>query len=175
MEIITLGGGCFWCTETIFKRIKGVIDVNSGYCGGQTINPSYESICTGETGHAEVIQISYNPNDVSLETLLGVFFDTHDPTTLNRQGADVGTQYRSAIFYSTEEQKRIAEMMIEELTRSSVFSKPIVTEITELNTFYKAENYHQNYYENNKNQAYCHLVINPKLDKFLKKYKTITE
>ena len=175
MEIITLGGGCFWCTETIFKRIKGVIDVNSGYCGGQTINPSYESICTGETGHAEVIQISYNPNDVSLETLLGVFFDTHDPTTLNRQGADVGTQYRSAIFYSTEEQKRIAEMMIEELTRSSVFPKPIVTEITELNTFYKAENYHQNYYENNKNQAYCHLVINPKLDKFLKKYKTITE
>jgi peptide-methionine (S)-S-oxide reductase len=166
MEQITLGAGCFWCVEAVFQRMKGVESVVSGYAGGDTPNPTYESVCGGRTGHAEVAQISYNPNEVSFQEILEVFFKTHDPTTLNRQGNDVGTQYRSAIFYHNDEQKEIAEKIKQELNQSGAYSNPIVTEITPLDTFYKAENYHQDYYNNNGGAPYCSFIIKPKVDKF---------
>lgn len=167
-SVATFGGGCFWCTEAVYDQLNGVDKVVSGYSGGTVKNPTYKEICTGNTGHAEVIQITYDPQVVSFEELLEVFFATHDPTTLNRQGADVGTQYRSAIFYHSDEQKRKAEFTIEELNNQSAFDDPIVTEVTAFDKFYEAENYHQDYFANNPNQPYCRMVVNPKVEKFKK-------
>lgn len=172
MEIATLANGCFWCTEAIFQQLKGVEKVTSGYTGGNLKNPTYKEICTGNTGHAEGIQIEFDSNIISYQEILDVFFSTHDPTTLNRQGYDAGTQYRSAIFYNSETQKEIAEAFIIALTNAHVFDNPIVTEITPLSVFYIAEDYHQNYYNNNKSQGYCQAVINPKLAKFIEKYQS---
>jgi len=171
LEIATLANGCFWCTEAIFQRLNGVEKVTSGYSGGKVKNPTYNEVTSGETGHAEVIQIQFNPSVITFQEILEVFFATHDPTTLNRQGYDVGTQSRSAIFYHSAAQKEVAEAFIKSLTDAKVFDKKIVTEITAFDAFYEAEAYHQNYYNNNKNQGYCVAVINPKLDKFIKKYK----
>lgn len=167
-ETATFGSGCFWCTEAIFERVDGVIDVISGYAGGLEPNPSYELVCSGTTRYAEVTQITYNPEIVSFQTLLKIFWETHDPTTLNRQGADVGPQYRSVIFYHNQEQKEIAEHLKNELNKAEIWDKPIVTEITPVSNFYKAENYHQNFYENNPSNSYCNFVITPKVKKFEK-------
>lgn len=171
LEIATLANGCFWCTEAIFQRLNGVEKVTSGYSGGKVKNPSYNDVTTGETGHAEVIQIQFDPAVITFQEILDVFFATHDPTTLNRQGYDAGTQYRSAVFYHSAAQKEVAETFIKALTEAKVFDKKIVTEVTAFEAFYEAEAYHQNYYNNNKNQGYCVAVINPKLEKFIKKYK----
>jgi peptide-methionine (S)-S-oxide reductase len=171
LEIATLANGCFWCTEAIFQRLNGVEKVTSGYSGGKVKNPTYNEVTSGETGHAEVIQIHFNPSVITFQEILDVFFATHDPTTLNRQGYDVGTQYRSAIFYHSKAQKEVAETFIKALTDAKVYDKKIVTQVTPFEAFYDAEAYHQNYYNNNKNQGYCVAVINPKLDKFIKKYK----
>ncbi|HZQ48526.1 MAG TPA: peptide-methionine (S)-S-oxide reductase MsrA [Verrucomicrobiae bacterium] len=163
-ESITLGAGCFWCTEAIFQQIPGVLSVTSGYMGGTVKDPTYEQVCSGETGHAEVSRIVFDPKKTSLEKILAVFWEAHDPTSLNKQGADTGTQYRSAIFYSTEEQRQVAEKAKAEAAKE--FSKPIVTEITKAGEFYPAENYHQDYYRLNKNRnPYCRMVISPKLKK----------
>lgn len=170
IETAIVANGCFWCTEAIFQLLEGVESVTSGYTGGTIKNPSYKEITTGTTGHAEAIKIEFNPSVISYEELLKVFFSTHDPTTLNRQGYDKGTQYRSAIFYISDSQKQTAETLIKALSEAQVFNDPIVTEITKLSTFYKAEGYHQNYYNNNKTQGYCVAVINPKLEKFIKNY-----
>ncbi|MEN8186094.1 MAG: peptide-methionine (S)-S-oxide reductase MsrA [Bacteroidota bacterium] len=172
LSVATFGNGCFWCTEAIFQQLKGVEKVVPGYSGGTVKNPSYKEVCTGSTGHAEAIQITFDPEIISYRELLDVFFYTHDPTTLNRQGADVGTQYRSAIFYRDEDQKKDAELMITQLETEGVYDDRVVTEITPLGVFYIAEDYHQDYYINNKNQGYCRAVINPKLDKFVKKYSS---
>lgn len=168
--VITFGAGCFWCTEAVFLNVKGVEKVVSGYSGGKIKNPSYREICTGTTGHAEVTQITYNPGLVSYEELLEIFWNTHDPTTLNQQGADVGTQYRSVIFYNTEKEKNIALAYKKQLDDSGIFKKSIVTEISPLTNFYPAEDYHQNYYELNPNQGYCQYVIRPKVEKFRKQF-----
>jgi peptide-methionine (S)-S-oxide reductase len=175
LAVATFGNGCFWCTEAIFQQLKGVKTVLPGYIGGEVKNPTYKEVCTGTTGHAEAIQITYDAEVISYRELLDVFFYTHDPTTLNRQGADVGTQYRSAIFFHNKEQESDAVKIIEQLTAEGVYSDPIVTEITAFDVFYDAEEYHQNYYINNKNQGYCRAVINPKLDKFMKKYGSKTK
>ncbi len=172
MEVATFAGGCFWCTEAVFLEIKGVEKVVSGYIGGKTVNPTYKDICTGETGHAEAIQITFNPNEVAYEDLLEVFFGTHDPTTLNRQGADVGTQYRSAIFYHSEAQKTKAENYIQLLEKEKLYDKKIVTKVSSATIFYPAEDYHQNYYNQNSSQGYCQMVIAPKLEKLRKYYKS---
>lgn len=172
MEVATFAGGCFWCTEAVFLEIKGVEKVVSGYIGGKTKNPTYKDICTGETGHAEAIQITYNPKEVAYEDLLEVFFETHDPTTLNRQGVDVGTQYRSEIFYHSEAQKVKAENYIELLVKEKLYDKSIVTKISSATQFYPAEDYHQNYYNQNSSQGYCQMVIAPKLEKLHKYYKS---
>jgi len=171
LETATFGSGCFWCTEAIFERIKGVTSVVSGYAGGKVDNPSYEEICTGKTGHAEVIQIKFDSAVVSYDELLEIFWKTHDPTTLNRQGADVGTQYRSVIFYHNDEQKEKAESYKTELNKAKIWEDPIVTEISPLKNFYSAEKYHQDYYEQNPNQGYCSFVITPKIEKFEKVFK----
>lgn len=171
-ELATFGNGCFWCSEAIFQRLKGVVSVEPGFAGGTLENPSYEDVCTGTTGHAEVIRIKFDPKLISYRELLEVFFSTHDPTTLNRQGADVGTQYRSVIFYHNEEQKKDAEELIAELTKEKVYDNKIVTEITKINNYFPAEDYHKDYYNSHQDQPYCKLVINPKLDKFVKKYKS---
>lgn len=171
MQNATFGGGCFWCTEAVFQNLKGVTKVISGYMGGKTSNPTYEDICTGDTGHAEIIQIEYNEDEISFNDLLLVFFKTHDPTTLNRQGNDVGTQYRSVIFYHNQEQKKQAEDMIDNLTKQMVFDRPIVTEVTPVSEFFQAEDYHQNYYNTNPYKGYCALVIQPKLAKFTEQFK----
>lgn len=168
METITLGGGCFWCIEAIFEELKGVTKVESGYSGGKNNNPTYKEVCSGNTGHAEVVQITFNPKVISLEELLEVFFALHDPTTLNRQGADVGTQYRSVIFYHTEMQKNTAQKIKSTLNENKVFDQPIVTEIAPFTKFFIAENYHQEYYELNKEQPYCKAVIKPKMEKLHK-------
>ena len=165
LEKVVLGGGCFWCIEAVFERIDGVKAVMSGYAGGTTPNPTYKQVCTGSTGHAEVIQIEYDPKIVSFEQLLEVFWEAHDPTTMNRQGADVGTQYRSVIFYANESQKAAAEKSKQALAASGTYKDPIVTEIRPLTTFYKAEDYHQDYFNNNSNAPYCTFVIKPKLKK----------
>lgn len=162
------GGGCFWCTEAIFQKIKGVKKVESGYAGGFIKNPAYREVCNGTTGHAEVVRIEFNPGEVSYEELLNVFFHTHDPTTLNRQGNDVGSQYRSVIFCLSEEQRREAENFKARLESEREFPNPVVTEISEYKNFYKAEDYHQNYFESNPGQPYCNLVIAPKMEKFRK-------
>ena len=172
MEKATLGGGCFWCTEAIFSQLKGVESVVPGYSGGHVKNPSYREVCTGETGHAEVIQINFHPAIISFTEILEVFFATHDPTTLNRQGADVGTQYRSVIFYHNDEQKRSAEKMIVNLEAEKVFNNPVVTEIKPFTTFFPAEDYHKDYYLRNGKQPYCRVVISPKLEKFRKHFST---
>ena len=172
MQTATFANGCFWCTEAIFEELDGVTSATSGYSGGMTKNPTYKDIGTGETGHAECLQIVYDPAKITFDELLEVFWETHDPTTLNRQGADVGTQYRSAIFYHNAEQKEKAEKYKVELDKSGAFSRPIVTEITAYSEFYPAEDYHQQYYENNNNKnPYCRVVIQPKLEKFRKVFK----
>ncbi|WP_295653701.1 peptide-methionine (S)-S-oxide reductase MsrA [uncultured Mucilaginibacter sp.] len=170
IQTATFGNGCFWCTEAIFQSLKGVISVKSGYMGGKTDNPTYMEVCNGDTGHAEVIQIEYDADVLSFDELLVVFFKTHNPTTLNRQGNDVGTQYRSAIFYHSDQQKQQAEALIKKLTEEKVFDKPIVTEVTPASTFYIAEGYHQNYYNDNKMKPYCMFVIQPKMNKFAKEF-----
>ena len=170
-ETITLGGGCFWCTEAVYLRMKGVEKVTPGYSGGHIKNPAYREVTTGRTGHAEVVQIVFDPKVTTFQEILEVFFATHDPTTLNRQGADVGTQYRSAIFYHTESQKKTAENVILELERSGEYDNPIVTEVTAFTNFYEAEEYHKNYYNNNRNQPYCQYVVAPKVEKFNKLFK----
>ncbi len=170
-DSIVLAGGCFWCLEAIFNRLKGVITVTSGYTGGSIENPSYEAVCSGTTGHAEAVKITFDPRSISLEKLLEVFWRLHDPTTLNKQGPDSGTQYRSAIFYNNDNQKRIAIESKNQLEQSKTYNHPIITEITKLTTFYPAENYHQNYYEQNQKQSYCRLVIDPKIQKLYKNYK----
>ncbi len=161
----TFGGGCFWCTESVFKQLRGVKKVESGYAGGTIENPTYQQVCTGKTGHAEVIQVIFDPEIISYRELLEVFFATHDPTTLNRQGNDMGTQYRSVIFYHNEEQKGIAEQLIKEYNQSGNFPKPIVTTLEPFTVFFRAEDYHQNYFERNPYQAYCRALIPPKLKK----------
>lgn len=171
-DTATFANGCFWCTEAIFEQLEGVISATSGYTGGQVDNPTYKQVCSGETGHAECLQIVYDPKKISFDELLEVFWETHDPTTLNQQGADIGTQYRSGIFYHNEEQKQKAEKYKTELDKSGAFDKPIVTEITAFSKFYSAEDYHQQYFENNENQnGYCRVVIRPKVDKFRKVFK----
>ena len=168
-DTATFGTGCFWCTEALFEQLNGVLKVTSGYSGGHVKNPTYKEVCTGQTGHAECVQVVYEPNKITYDELLEVFFKVHDPTSLNRQGADVGTQYRSAIFYHNEEQKQKAEYYKNESDKSGAFDKPIVTEITAFTKFYPAEDYHQEYYENNKNSnPYCSIVIKPKIEKFQK-------
>jgi peptide-methionine (S)-S-oxide reductase len=171
VEQATLGGGCFWCTEAIFLRLNGVEEVKSGYSGGKIKNPSYREVCTGRTGHAEVIQITFDPKIISFAEILEVFFATHDPTTLNRQGNDIGTQYRSVIFYHNEEQKKIAEKVLSLLEKDKVYDNPVVTEITPFSNFYLAEDYHNNYFEQNPAQPYCQFVIAPKVEKFQKIFK----
>ena len=168
LETATFGTGCFWCTEAIFQTLKGVKSVVSGYAGGTVKNPTYNEVTTGKTGHAEACRISYDPSVISYKDLLEVFWSVHDPTTLNRQGADVGTQYRSVIFYHNKEQEKLAKKYKDKLSKEKVFPNPIVTEITPFTNFYKAENYHQNYYNENKRQPYCSFVITPKLEKFKK-------
>lgn len=170
-ETITLGGGCFWCVEAVYEMLDGVQKVESGYSGGNTQNPTYKEVCTGSTGHAEVVQVTFDNNKTSLEEILKVFFTVHDPTTLNRQGNDVGTQYRSVIFYETEKQKQAIEDIIATLKKENVYSSPIVTEVAPFKTFYKAENYHQDYYNLNKKEPYCEYVIQPKIEKFEKVFK----
>ena len=170
-QIATFAGGCFWCTEAIFDQVKGVSSVISGYSGGHVINPSYREVTGGRTGHAEAIQIEFDPSVITYAELLEIFFKTHDPTTLNRQGADVGPQYRSAVFYHSEEQKRKTEEIIQALNEAKIWSSPIVTEVTEYSNFYQAEDYHQEYFENNGQQPYCRVVIQPKVEKFQKVFK----
>lgn len=170
-DTATFGAGCFWCTEAVFQELKGVLKVTSGYSGGHVANPTYEQVCSKTTGHAEVTQIVYNPEQITFDELLEVFWQTHDPTTLNRQGADEGPQYRSAIFYHSAEQKEKAERYKKDLDASGAFSAPIVTEISPFKNFYSAEDYHQNFYANNPNYGYCTYVIRPKLDKFQKVFK----
>lgn len=169
-EFATLAGGCFWCVETVFDQLKGVTDVVSGYEGGKIANPTYEQVCTGASGHAEVVRLAFDPETISFEQILHVFFTVHDPTTLNRQGNDVGTQYRSAIFYHTPEQKETAERVISVTNQAKLWAKRIVTEVSPATDFYEAEAYHQEYYARNPNQGYCRAIIEPKVAKFRKQY-----
>ena len=170
LGIATLGGGCFWCLEAVYDDLRGVTDVVSGYAGGRMRNPSYRDVCSGTTGHAEVVQVTFDPAQVTFREILEVFFTIHDPTTLNRQGADVGTQYRSVIFYHSEEQKAVAEALIAELNAQDLWGRPIVTELTPAPPFYPAEDYHQEYFARNPDQGYCQMVIAPKVTKYRKKY-----
>lgn len=173
--LATFGGGCFWCTEAVFDLTEGVYAAVSGYAGGATVNPTYEAVCTGKTGHAEVVQVEYDPSVISYEKLLEIFFRTHDPTTLNQQGADVGTQYRSVIYYHDDEQKQIAERVKTALKASGAYSKPIVTEISPIETFYPAEEYHQEYFAKNPNQGYCRMVVGPKVAKYRKAFADLVK
>ena len=170
-EVITLGGGCFWCTEAIFDELKGVKRVESGYSGGNVPDPTYEQVCTGTTGHAEVVQVTFDPQVISLNDILHIFFTVHDPTTINRQGPDVGTQYRSAIFYRSDEQKKVADEVMRDVEASRIWNAPLVTKLEPFKAFYKAEDYHQSYYANNSNQPYCRVIIAPKVAKFREKYR----
>ncbi|UFH55293.1 peptide-methionine (S)-S-oxide reductase MsrA [Spirosoma sp. KNUC1025] len=167
----TFGTGCFWCTEALYESLDGVISAVSGYEGGHKVNPTYKEVCNGDTGHAECVEVTYDPAKITYQELLEAFFRSHDPTSLNRQGNDVGTQYRSVIFYHTDEQKKLAETAKEELDKAGAYDKPIVTEISPATTFYEAEAYHQSYFANNPNQGYCAFVIAPKVDKFRKVFK----
>lgn len=171
LDTITLAGGCYWCIEAIYQRLDGVVSVESGFSGGNMKNPSYRDVCTGNTGHAEAVQITYDKTKTNLDEIFKVFFTVHDPTTLNRQGADAGTQYRSAIFYRNDEQKNAAHSVIADLTKAKVYDDPIVTEVTPFTVFYKAEDYHQDYYNQNGSQPYCQIVIRPKVEKFEKVFK----
>ena len=170
LEIATLGGGCFWCLEAVFEQLRGVTKVESGYAGGSVPQPSYRQVCSGTTGHAEVVQVTFDPAVISFREILEVFFATHDPTTLNRQGPDVGTQYRSAIFYHTPEQKQVAEQVIAELNRANIWGAPVVTQVVPLEAFYQAEDYHQEYFRRNPGQGYCLAVVSPKVAKFRKQF-----
>ena len=170
LQTVTLAGGCFWCLEAVYDEIKGVQGVESGYAGGHMDNPTYRAVCNGDTGHAEVVQVHFDPNVVSYRDLLNVFFAIHDPTTLNRQGADIGTQYRSAIFYHDEDQKKIAEELIKDLNAQKIWDKPIVTKVEKLDKFYMAEDYHQEYFARNPYQPYCMAVVAPKVSKFRKHF-----
>ena len=172
VETATLAGGCFWCLDGAYRDLRGVIGVESGYAGGQTANPTYEQVCTGTTGHAEVVRVTYDSNEITYRDLLEVLFSIHDPTTLNRQGADVGTQYRSAIFYHDEAQREVAEEIVAELERDGVFEDPIVTEVSALKAYYPGEGYNQDYYRQNPGQGYCQVVVAPKLAKFRARYAT---
>jgi peptide-methionine (S)-S-oxide reductase len=169
-QVATLAGGCFWCLEAVYDQLQGVDSVESGYSGGEVSNPTYQQICTGMTGHAEVVQITFDPSLVSYREILELFFTIHDPTTLNRQGADVGSQYRSAIFYHDDEQRQVSEQVIREMTAAKVWDDPIVTEVVPFRAFYRAEDYHQQYFERNGHQPYCRVVIAPKVSKFRKLY-----
>ena len=169
-QVATLGGGCFWCLEAVYEQLDGVIGVESGYAGGAVPSPTYQQVCTGRTGHAEVVQITFEPEVITFEELLSVFFTIHDPTTLNRQGADVGTQYRSAIFYHDEKQRTVAEAVIQRIEAEAIWDRSIVTEVAPLEVFYKAEDYHQEYYRRNGGQPYCQAVIAPKVAKFRRQY-----
>lgn len=171
LETITLGGGCYWCVEAVYENLNGVTSVVSGFSGGTIANPTYEQVCTGRTGAAEVVQITFDKEVTNLDEIFKVFFTVHDPTTLNRQGADEGTQYRSVIFYKNEEQKNAAKSIIADLNKAKVYNNPIVTAVEPYKAFYKAEDYHQNYYANNKNKSYCQMVIQPKIEKFEKVFK----
>jgi peptide-methionine (S)-S-oxide reductase len=171
VETATLANGCFWCSEAVFQRLKGVKSILPGYAGGTVKNPSYQQVCTGTTGHTESIQIKFDPNVISFEKILDIFWHTHDPTTLNRQGNDVGTQYRSAVFYHDQNQKKIAEDSKKDLSQKGIYKDPIVTEITPFTNFYVAENYHKNYYQNHSSEPYCSFVINPKIDKLFEQYR----
>ncbi len=171
LETITIGGGCYWCVEAVYENLMGVQSVVSGFAGGKTVNPSYEEVSSGRTGYAEVVQITYDKTVTTLDEIFKVFFTVHDPTTLNRQGADEGPQYRSVIFYKNEEQKKAAQSIIAALKKAKVYDDPIVTTLEPFTKFYKAEAYHQNYYQNNKNQQYCQMVIQPKIAKFEKIFK----
>jgi peptide-methionine (S)-S-oxide reductase len=173
LEQATFGSGCFWCTEAVFQQLRGVKSVVSGYSNGNVENPTYEDVCTGSTGHAEVIQVTFDPAVISFDELLKVFWQTHDPTTPNQQGNDVGTQYRSAVFYHSDDQRRIAEQYKQQLDASKTFARPIVTEITPIKDFYPAEKYHQNYFNANPSQSYCQFVIRPKVEKFNKEFKSL--
>jgi peptide-methionine (S)-S-oxide reductase len=173
LEKATFGSGCFWCTEAVFQRLRGVKSVTSGYSGGAVENPTYEEVCTGRTGHAEAIQVTFDPAQISFDELLKVFWQTHDPTTPNQQGHDVGTQYRSAVFYHNDAQRRVAEQYKQQLDASKAFTRPIVTEITPFKNFYSAEKYHQNYFNENPSQSYCQFVIRPKIEKFNKEFKAL--
>ncbi|MEP6904204.1 MAG: peptide-methionine (S)-S-oxide reductase MsrA [Actinomycetota bacterium] len=170
METATLGAGCFWCVEAVFDDLKGVTDVVSGYSGGHTENPTYREVCSETTGHAEVTQIEFDPEEISFDDILRVFFAVHDPTTLNRQGNDVGSSYRSAIFYHSDEQKKTAEEIIKEVTEAGIYDRPIVTEVTKFDKFYPAEDYHQEYFANNPAQPYCTAIVAPKVAKFRKQF-----
>ncbi|HQN05653.1 MAG TPA: peptide-methionine (S)-S-oxide reductase MsrA [Anaerolineaceae bacterium] len=170
LEVAVLAGGCFWCLEAVFDQVTGVSDVVSGYAGGNRPNPTYEQVCNGDTGHAEVVKVTFDPDVISYEEILGIFFSIHDPTTLNRQGADVGTQYRSAIFYTSSQQKDAAEAMLQQLAEEKVWDNPVVTEIKPLDVFFPAEDYHQEYFARNPYQGYCQFVVAPKVNKFKKKY-----
>ncbi len=172
-ETVVFGGGCFWCTEAVFEELEGIISVMPGYAGGAKPNPTYEEVCDGATGHAEVIKIEYSPEKITFKDLLIVFFYTHDPTTLNKQGNDVGEQYRSVIFYTNDSQKKEAEEVIKELNDSKAYSKPVITEVKLLDKFYEAENYHKNYYQSNPNNSYCQLIIAPKLEKFRHRFENL--
>jgi len=171
IEVATLGGGCFWCTEAVFGEIKGVVEVKPGYSGGSFANPTYEQVSSGTTGHAEVVQITFDPSTISFREILEVFFATHDPTTLNRQGADVGSQYRSVLFYHDREQKATIEKLIEEFDNEKIFGAPIVTKVEPFKAFYEAEDYHKDYFKSNPEQPYCRLVIAPKIAKLRKSYR----
>lgn len=170
MQQIILGGGCFWCVEAVFQLFDGIEDLMPGYAGGSTPNPSYREVCSGSTGHAEVVRVSFDPEKLSLENVLTLFFHAHDPTTLNRQGNDVGTQYRSAIYYQNEEDKAVIDKIIDQVEENEVWNRPIVTEVAPLDTFYPAEDYHKNYFKEHPNQPYCNAVIGPKVQKMKKKF-----
>lgn len=170
LEVATLAGGCFWCLEAVFREVEGVESVVPGYTGGTTANPTYEQVCTGKTSHAEAVQVKFNLSKISYRELLEIFFSVHDPTTLNRQGADVGTQYRSAIFYHNEQQKSIAEELIRELNKAKLWEKPIITQVIQLDEFYFAEDYHREYFYRHPEQSYCQMVISPKVSKFRKQW-----
>ena len=173
LETATLGGGCFWCIEAVYDDVRGVVDVVSGYSGGRRPNPTYEQVCAGVTGHAEVVQVTFDPAVISYRDILGIFFSIHDPTTLNRQGADVGTQYRSVVFHHSPEQRRVAEEMIASIAADGVYDAPIVTEVAEADVFYPAEDYHQEYFRRNPTQPYCNAVVGPKVSKFRRKYSEL--
>jgi peptide-methionine (S)-S-oxide reductase len=171
VEVATLGGGCFWCTEAVFRELKGVVKLESGYSGGTVANPSYEKVCTGKTGHAEVVQVTFDSTKITFKELLQIFFTVHEPTTLNRQGGDVGTQYRSVIFYHNNDQKAAAQQVIKEIGAAKIWDAPIVTQVEPFKAYYKAEGYHQEYFENNPRQPYCQIVIAPKVRKFREHYR----
>ena len=173
LEQATLGGGCFWCLEAVYQQVKGVVHVESGYAGGHTLNPDYESVCEGKTGHAEVVRLDFDPTVIDYITILKIFFAIHDPTTLNRQGHDLGTQYRSVIYTHNSQQRDIAKAMIADLTRENLFQDPIVTEVTDLPAYYPAEDYHQNYFKQHPEQGYCAFVVGPKVSKFRAQFKEL--